>query len=380
MRTAATGALRGTHRQKHIFVGQTRIASKLHYTDQTPSTRALYMQQNTFYYHPDHLGSTNWVTDHQGEGYEHFTYTPYGEAWVEEHLSSKIHRMSHRFTGQELDPETGLYAFPARNYDPKTGLWLSGDPAGPTLMVPGREAFSIIESTNWYSYVSNNPLRYIDPTGLGQTEVDMRALSMHVRDGGAPPDGYEIVDPSDLGLDIELNNADTGLQSQLYRNKESGEYVYAFAGLDPRSGPDRRNGRQQWFGGSSRQYVNAIDNTLDIRDAVGADNLRTTGSSLGGGLAAAAATVAGVRGTTFNAQGVHPNTLAEFDRTAADAVGLVDAFSLQGDALTRIQNRTGRPDALGTQHVLSVPGRSVGQGINRHFIDHPAWGKALAAW
>ena len=78
---------------------------------------------------PDHLGSTNWVTDHQGEGYEHFTYTPYGEAWVEEHLSSKIHRVSHRFTGQELDPETGLYAFPARNYDPRTSRWLSTDPA-----------------------------------------------------------------------------------------------------------------------------------------------------------------------------------------------------------------------------------------------------------
>ena len=103
--------------------------SKLHYSDQTPSTRALYMTQNTFWYHPDHLGSTNWVTDHQGEGYEHFTYTPYGEVWVEEHLSSRIHRMTHRFIGQELDPETGLYAFPARNYDPRTSRWLSVDPA-----------------------------------------------------------------------------------------------------------------------------------------------------------------------------------------------------------------------------------------------------------
>ena len=36
---------------KHIFVGQTRIASKLHYTDQSPGTRALYMTQNTFWYH-----------------------------------------------------------------------------------------------------------------------------------------------------------------------------------------------------------------------------------------------------------------------------------------------------------------------------------------
>ena len=47
------------HRQKHIFVGQTRIAGQLHYSDQSLGTRALYMTQNTFWYHPDHLGSTN---------------------------------------------------------------------------------------------------------------------------------------------------------------------------------------------------------------------------------------------------------------------------------------------------------------------------------
>ena len=284
---------------------------------------------------------------------------------------------------QELDPETGLYAFPARNYDPKTSFWLSGDQAGPTLMVPGREGFSIIESTNWYSYVSNNPLRYIDPTGLGQTEVDMRALSMHVRDGGAPPDGYEIVDPSDLGLDIELNNPDTGFQSQLYRNKESGEYVYAFAGLDPGSKSDRTNGRKQWYGKPSAQYRQAINNTLAILGAVRTEesgNLRTTGSSLGGGLAAAAATVAGVRGTTFSAQGVHSNTLAEFGKTPANATGLVDNFSLRGDSLTVIQSATLRPQALGNQHRLSRGMWWPGRGLARHFIGHQAWGKALAEW
>ena len=117
------------------------------------------------------------MTEAQGEGYEHFTYTPYGEAWVEEHLSTEIHRMSHRFTGQELDPETGLYAFPARNYDPRTSRWLSSDPAGPGLMNPNgengglRHGFSVIESTNWYNYVSNNPLRYVDPLGLSGGDV-----------------------------------------------------------------------------------------------------------------------------------------------------------------------------------------------------------------
>ena len=165
---------------KHIFVGQTRIASKLHYTDQSPGTRALYMTQNTFWYHPDHLGSTNWMTDAQGEGYEHFTYTPYGEAWVEEHLSSRIHRMSHRFTGQELDPETGLYAFPARNYDPRTSRWLSADPAlaeylpiAPTSdearehnqNLGGEGGIFNPVNMQVYHYTFNNPIIYVDPDG-----------------------------------------------------------------------------------------------------------------------------------------------------------------------------------------------------------------------
>jgi RHS repeat-associated protein len=51
-------------------------------------------------------------------GYEHFAYTPYGESWVSEDLNQQSTTMTHRFTGQELDAETGLYAFPARYYDP----------------------------------------------------------------------------------------------------------------------------------------------------------------------------------------------------------------------------------------------------------------------
>ena len=119
------------------------------------------------------------MTEAQGEGYEHFTYTPYGEVWVEEHLSSRIHRMSHRFTGQELDPETGLYAFPARNYDPRTSRWLSADPAlEEYLPAPGQSRDElpgmggVFDRTNLavYHYTSNNPLKYIDPTGESDIE------------------------------------------------------------------------------------------------------------------------------------------------------------------------------------------------------------------
>jgi len=38
-------------------------------------------------------------------------------------------RQRRNITGKELDPETGLYYYGARYLDPKTGRWLSGDPA-----------------------------------------------------------------------------------------------------------------------------------------------------------------------------------------------------------------------------------------------------------
>jgi RHS repeat-associated protein len=109
-----------------------------------------YETQNLYYYHPDHLGSTSYVTDYQGMEFEHMEYTPYGESWIDE--GSNRHIISHRFTAKELDEETGLYYFGARYLDPQTSRWMSVDPAR--------------DGQNWYSYVSNNPLKYTDPTGL----------------------------------------------------------------------------------------------------------------------------------------------------------------------------------------------------------------------
>ena len=37
-----------------------------------------------FFYHPDHLGSSNYITDASGEVYQHNEYFPYGETFVEE--------------------------------------------------------------------------------------------------------------------------------------------------------------------------------------------------------------------------------------------------------------------------------------------------------
>ncbi|HLW32636.1 MAG TPA: RHS repeat-associated core domain-containing protein, partial [Aequorivita sp.] len=58
------------------------------------------------------------------------------------------------FTGKEYDPETGLYYFNARWYDQSIGRFISEDPV--------RDP----NNPNLYTYARNNPLRFIDPTGL----------------------------------------------------------------------------------------------------------------------------------------------------------------------------------------------------------------------
>jgi len=41
-----------------------------------------------FFYHPDHLGSSNYITDVSGEVYQHLEYFPSGETFVHQKWSS----------------------------------------------------------------------------------------------------------------------------------------------------------------------------------------------------------------------------------------------------------------------------------------------------
>ncbi len=60
-----------------------------------------------YFYHPDHLGSSSYITDASGEVYQHFEYFPFGETFFEDRHDH--HRTPYLFNGKELDKETGLY-------------------------------------------------------------------------------------------------------------------------------------------------------------------------------------------------------------------------------------------------------------------------------
>ena len=128
----------------------------------------------TYFYHPDHLGSVSVVSNHKGVPYERVEYLPFGEVWVED-VDPATRYIPFRFTSKELDRETGLYYYGARYYEPKVSRWMSADPAGFALVNPmgsdgkPKSSYSVIEATNWYSYTSNNPVKYVDPTGMETT-------------------------------------------------------------------------------------------------------------------------------------------------------------------------------------------------------------------
>ncbi len=150
---------------KHIYAGTSRIASKLVRQD-TPNSNPngnTPFEKDLFFYHPDHIGSTNYVTDLNGKLYEHLEYFPFGEAWVEE--NSNQQRTPFLFSAKELDEETGLYYFGARYYDPRTSVWQSTDPILDKYLdgVVNRKTFS--SDFAMYTYGRNNPVTLSDPDG-----------------------------------------------------------------------------------------------------------------------------------------------------------------------------------------------------------------------
>ena len=172
----------GSNGTKHVYAGTSRIASKLMRQDAPNSNPHgnTPFEKDLYFYHPDHLGSSNFITDLNGKLYEHLEYFPFGESWVEE--NSNVQRTPYLFTAKELDEETGLYYFGARYYDPRTTVWQSPDPIlGKYLTFgkPGTEnemrgMGGVFHSGNLglYSYAHLNPLKNADPDGRAPEAAD----------------------------------------------------------------------------------------------------------------------------------------------------------------------------------------------------------------
>ncbi len=159
---------------------------------------------STYFSHPDHLGSTNILTNASGTIQQTLEYYPYGS----ERINSGSDTSSRTFIGQYKDDIADLNYLQARFYQGDKGRFISQDPVfwhtGTTLQ--NRGASNSTSGSNWsqntpssyrstsgmgrnggisqeqmawlsdpqaqnsYGYARNNPIRFKDPEGLWYKE------------------------------------------------------------------------------------------------------------------------------------------------------------------------------------------------------------------
>ncbi len=137
------------------------------------------------YYHTDEHGNVSAISDTSRKVVADYDFDAFGN----ETVSTDTYYNPMRYCGEYFDAETGNIYLRARYYDPSIGRFISEDP--------------IKDGTNWYVYCSNNPIAFVDPSGLS----------------GIMPDGsYYITHPLDeqlLKLKQEYETASPERQAEI---------------------------------------------------------------------------------------------------------------------------------------------------------------------
>ncbi|MBI2857991.1 MAG: RHS repeat-associated core domain-containing protein, partial [Chloroflexi bacterium] len=125
------------------------------------------------YMHQDHLSSSSLSSDSSGGQLSKTTFFSFGST----RSSTGTLGTDMKYTGQRLDG-TDLYFYNARYYDAGIGRFISPDSVTPNFADP--------QGLNRYSYVRNDPLRYVDPTGHYFTDEDGNPLFQPNSDTSEP--------------------------------------------------------------------------------------------------------------------------------------------------------------------------------------------------
>ena len=188
---------------KHIYGGDDRVAL----------IETVSGIKTTYYVHKDHLGGSSIITDSSGNQVELIDYHPYGTTRLDQKSGS--FENTHKFTGKELDSETGLYYYGQRYYDPEIGRFVSEDPAylavGDEDKLKGITKLDLAkylanpQLENSYSYAGNNPLKFVDKEGEWlDTVIDVGFIVNDIyRVGSALLNGGDVKgEMTSLGLDV----------------------------------------------------------------------------------------------------------------------------------------------------------------------------------
>ena len=187
-----------------------------------------------FYYHPDHLGSSSYITNLDGEVSQHIEYVPFGEVFIEER--NNTWNTPYLFNAKEFDEETGMYYYGARYYEPRLSLWMSCDP-----LQERKAGFTT------YAYCENNPVKLFDPDGKFGIPTHVKLVSQALKTANTSKGKFRMLWGTGVVSDIflisrstvhldnmvgyeSLSNAYNNLQNSF--QEHMGEGKYTKAGVD----------------------------------------------------------------------------------------------------------------------------------------------------
>ncbi|GAA1060582.1 SpvB/TcaC N-terminal domain-containing protein [Agromyces bracchium] len=145
----------GNELVKHVWLDDERVVSQ-----RDPGDDPYEEETQRYWLHTDLQGSTNLLTDANGDTFQHHEYFPTGEVWVDE--SSNVYRTPYQYGGGYTDERRDLIAFGQRWYDQRRELFTAPDP----VLVDDPEA--IVGQPDLraaYTYAGANALAFVDPGG-----------------------------------------------------------------------------------------------------------------------------------------------------------------------------------------------------------------------
>jgi hypothetical protein len=208
-----------------------------------------------------------------------------------------------------------------------------------------------------------------DAPDLQQVHTNALLAKDVYNDVPSPPAGYRAASDADLarlGLtpDMLEQPGESSFRARVYVSGEAGQERYTVVFRGSQSGDDWKSNAQQGLGFDSTHYANALEigKKLARTDA----DVTLVGHSLGGGLAAEAAIASGRSADTFNAAGLHQNTI-EKAQAVAEANGRgtssINNYRVHGEILTALQEGGDRVIGAGLGGLISGGGAIVGAAV-----------------
>ena len=199
--------------------GAGQLIKRYVYTNNEHSPDYMLYQGNYFVFIKDHRGSIlNVLNARTGQVMQSLKYSDWGKVIQD----SNPGYQPFGFAGGMYETDTGLVHFGAREYDPEVGKWISKDP----ILFEGGD-------TNLYGYVLNDPMNWVDPSGLSATASPWKDEGAGGGYGGGGGGGSAAVSSgagSSIAIAIAIGNTCAQSQSKKDPNICGKAYRDALAG------------------------------------------------------------------------------------------------------------------------------------------------------